>query len=85
MFLVIISIIQKYLKSITFNKYCLTRKTFSYVKNENANLNTMTTTLKSIVSCAILGVTEIFKGTCFGHVLFNAYQYTIVERISLGA
>jgi hypothetical protein len=28
---------------------------------------------------------EIFKGTCFGHVFFIAYQYTIVEKISLGA
>jgi hypothetical protein len=63
----------------------LTKKTLSYVKNENANLNTMTITLKSIVSCAVLGVMENFKEACFGHVFFNAYQCTIVERISLGA
>jgi hypothetical protein len=86
MFLVITSIVQKYLKSIlTFNKYGLTKKTLAYVKNENENLNTMTTILKSIVNCEILGVMEIFKGTCFGHVFFIAYQYTIVEKISLGA
>jgi hypothetical protein len=63
----------------------LTKKTLAYVKNENANLNIMTTTLKLIVSREVLGVMKNFKGTCFGHVFFNAYQYMIVERISLGA
>jgi GTP-sensing pleiotropic transcriptional regulator CodY len=43
------------------------------------NLNTMITTLKSIVSCEIFGVMESFKGTCFGHAFFKAYQYEIVK------
>jgi hypothetical protein len=40
-------------------QYGLTKKIFAYVKNEGANLNTMTTTLKSI-SCETLCVMESF-------------------------
>jgi hypothetical protein len=44
------------------------KKKIAYVKNEGSNLTTMTTTLKSIVKCEVLGLDEIFQGTCFGHV-----------------
>jgi hypothetical protein len=44
------------------------KKKFAYVKNERSNLTTMTTTLKSIVKCEVLGFDESFQGTCFGHV-----------------
>ncbi len=40
---------------------CASReKTIAYVKDEGSNLNMMTTTLKSIVSCGMLGLKESF-------------------------
>jgi hypothetical protein len=36
-----------------------------YVKDEGSNLNTIT--LKTIVSCDILGLEESYQGTCFWH------------------
>ncbi len=46
-------------------QYDLTKKILAYVKDEGANMNTMTTNLKSIVSCKTLGVIlENFHGTC---------------------
>jgi hypothetical protein len=41
-------------------QYGLTKKIFAYVKGEGANLNTVTTTLKSIISCETLCVMESF-------------------------
>jgi hypothetical protein len=41
-------------------QYGLTKKIFAYVNDEGANLNTMTTTLKSIISCESLCVMESF-------------------------
>jgi hypothetical protein len=41
-------------------KYDLRKKIIAYVKNEGSNLNTMTITLKSIVSYDILGLAEKF-------------------------
>jgi hypothetical protein len=38
------------------DKYDLRKKITAYVKNEIFNLNTMTTTLKSIISCDTLGL-----------------------------
>ncbi len=39
------------------DKYDLKEKIISYVKDEGSNLNTMTITLKFIISCDILGLT----------------------------
>jgi hypothetical protein len=41
--------------------YALRRKIIVYVKNKGSNLNTMTITLKSIVSCDVIGLEENFK------------------------
>jgi hypothetical protein len=51
-----------------FNQYGLRKKIITYVKDEGSNLTTMTTALKSIVRCEILGLDESFQSTCFGHV-----------------
>jgi hypothetical protein len=61
----------------------LTKKTLAYVKNENANLNTMTTTLKSIVSRDVLGM-EIFKGTCFGHFFLMLINIQLLKEYPWG-
>jgi hypothetical protein len=61
----------------------LRRKIIAYVKDEGSNLDDMTTTLKSIVSCDMLGLEESFQGTCFGHAFSKPCQYvTTKERIA---
>jgi len=42
------------------DSYALKKKIIVYVKDEGSNLNTMTTTLKSVVTCDVLGLEEIF-------------------------
>ncbi len=42
------------------DSYALRRKIIVYVKDEGSNVNIMTTTLKSIVSCDMLGLEESF-------------------------
>jgi hypothetical protein len=64
------------------DSYALRRKIIAYVKDEGYNLNTMTTTLKSIVSCDLLGLEESFQGTCSRDAFSKAYQYvTIGEKV----
>jgi hypothetical protein len=52
-------------------KYDLTKKIMAYVKNEKSNLNIMTTALKSIVSCDVLGLIENSHDNYFGHAFFK--------------
>ncbi len=40
----------------------------------------MTTTLKSITSCDVLGLEESFLGICFGHAFSKACQYATKEK-----
>jgi hypothetical protein len=40
----------------------------------------MTTILKSIVSCDMLGLEENFQRTCFGHALVCQYA-TVEEKV----
>jgi hypothetical protein len=55
------------------------------MKNEGPNLNRITSALKSIVNCEILGLKESFQGTCFGHAFCKARQYpTIDENVCKG-
>ncbi len=52
-------------------KYNLKKKMIAYVKDKGSNLNTsMTTILKSVVNCNILGLQENLQGSCFGHAFF---------------
>jgi hypothetical protein len=43
----------------------LRKKIITFIKDEGVNLNAMTSALKSIVSCDILGLKESFNGSCF--------------------
>jgi hypothetical protein len=63
------------------DNYALRKKIIVYVKDEGSNLNTMITTLKSIVSCDVLGLEEIFQGIYFGHAFSKAYQYVTIEEL----
>ncbi len=49
------------------------KKIIIYVKDEGSNLNTMTTGLKFVVSCDILGLIESFEGSCCGHAFSKVY------------
>jgi hypothetical protein len=62
------------------DSYALRRKIITYVKDEGFNLNTLTTTLKLIVSCDMLGLEESFQGICFGHASSKACQYVTTEE-----
>jgi hypothetical protein len=61
----------------------LTKKTFAYVKDEGAHFNTMTTTLKSIISCETLCDGK-FLGTSFGYGFTKACQYATSKNRILG-
>jgi hypothetical protein len=60
------------------DQYDLRKKIVTYVKDEGANLNDMTT-LKSMVNCEVLGMEESFQGICFGHAFSKACQYRTDE------
>ncbi len=54
--------------------YKQTKKIIAYVKDEGFNLNTIATTLKSIVNCDLLNLEENFERTCFCHVFSERCQ-----------
>jgi hypothetical protein len=56
-------------------QYGLSKNIFVYIKNECANLITMTSTLKSIVSFEALGMIENFWGPCSGDAFSKVHQY----------
>jgi hypothetical protein len=61
----------------------LTSKVLCYEKDECTNLASMTTTLKSIISCEALSLLVLLDGACFGHVMSKATQYaTNDDKIS---
>ncbi len=60
--------------------YGLVKNKIAYVKDERSNLNTMTTTLKSIVRCESLGLDEGFLDICFCFALYKAYQYVTIDE-----
>jgi hypothetical protein len=64
-------------------KFGLPSKVLCYVKDEGINLASMTTALKSIISCEALDLLVPFDGECFGHGISKATQYaTNDENIS---
>jgi hypothetical protein len=40
----------------------------------------MIITLKSIISCDMLGLEEFFQGTCFGHAFSKVCQYATTKK-----
>ncbi len=65
------------------DSYMLGEKLIGYVRDEGFNLNNMTTTLKSIVSCDMLGLEESFQGTCFRHAFLKVCQYATSKEFFL--
>ncbi len=49
------------------------------MKDERFNLNTMTFTLKVVVSSDILGLKESYQSTYFGHAFFKVSQYATID------
>jgi hypothetical protein len=41
------------------------------MKDEGANLNAMTLTLKIVMNCELFGLEDSFQGICFGHSFFQ--------------
>jgi hypothetical protein len=62
------------------NQYDFFFLNIAYVKDEGAILNAMTTTLKLVVNCEILGMEGSFQGTCLGHAFSKACQYGTIEE-----
>jgi len=56
------------------------KKFVAYAKDEGYNLNIITSTLKSTISCDVLGLKEIFQRTCIGHPFSKACQYAIIDE-----
>jgi hypothetical protein len=56
---------------------------FAYVKDKRSNLNTMITTLKSVIICDVLSLIESFQGIYFDHAFFKACQYVSINEIFL--
>jgi hypothetical protein len=52
-------------------KFGFTSKILCYVKNKGS----MTTTLKTIISCESLNLHVLFNGSCFGHAMSKTSQY----------
>jgi hypothetical protein len=52
-----------------FARYKFLDKVITYVKDEGANLNTLTTTLTSIVSCSPLSLPQAYATSCYGHAM----------------
>jgi len=63
------------------NTYELRRKIVVYVKDEGFNLNIMTTTVKLVLSCDVMGLEESFHRTCFGHAFSKTHQYATINEI----
>ncbi|KAJ7538060.1 hypothetical protein O6H91_11G033100 [Diphasiastrum complanatum] len=57
------------------SQHNLTSRIIGYVKDEGANLNTMTNALISVVDCEPLNLCEPYAGNCFGHVMSKCCQY----------
>ncbi len=58
-----------------FDFHELKREIITFVKDDGFYLNTMITSLKSIVSYNVLGLKESFQGTCFDHAFPKVCQY----------
>jgi hypothetical protein len=60
---------------VLLKKFGFTLKILCYVKDEGTNLDAMTTSLKSVISCEVLNLPTPFDGACFGHVMNKVTQY----------
>jgi len=69
----------KYLIKL-LSKCDLREKIIASIKHEGSNLNTMTITLKFVVSYDVLSLTKHFQGSCFGHAFFKACQYALIDE-----
>jgi len=58
----------------------LKREIVTYVKDEGFYLNTMITSLKSIINCDVLGLKESLQGTCFNHAFSKVCQYATTHE-----
>jgi hypothetical protein len=55
-------------------------KVIPNVKDESFNLNNLTTTLSSIITCAPLQLEQPFASFCFGHEMAKTCQYATNDK-----
>jgi hypothetical protein len=60
--------------------YELKRKIVTSIKDEGFNVNTMITSLKSIISCDVLGLEKNIQGTSFDRAIFKTCQYATIDE-----
>jgi hypothetical protein len=60
---------------VLLDSFGLLDKVIAYVKDKGSNLNTLISTLTSVVTYSLLQLTNLFVGSCFGHAMSNSYQY----------
>lgn len=48
----------------------------TFVKDEGSNMASMVIVLWSIIDCKLLNLQLFYESSCFGHVIFKAYQYS---------
>ena len=64
---------------ISLNHYTCSQ-VIAYMKDESANLATLTTALLSVLSCPLLGLSKPYAGVCFGHMMLKACQHTTADE-----
>jgi len=64
-------------------QYNLLDKIITYVKNESTNLNTLTTTLISIISYVFILLPQPYAFSCYGHAMSKCCQYVTNTRRKL--
>jgi hypothetical protein len=62
------------------DKFSLTTKILTYVRDKGSNLQTCANAFTSIVLCNYLGLLKPFYGSCLGHALLNVCQYAITDE-----
>jgi hypothetical protein len=65
------------------DSYGLSKKIITYIKDEGENLNSMTTTLKYVVSFEVLGLEESFNGTLFWSCISQNLLVCYCQRESM--
>jgi len=58
----------------------LRKKFVLYAKDEGYNFYIIISTLKSAISCDVLGLEESFYKICFDHAFLKTCQYAIIDK-----
>jgi hypothetical protein len=68
---------------VWLNPFSLFNKVIAYVMDKGSNLNTLTSTLTSVITYHFLQLSSQFVGSYFGHVMSKACQYVYNDSKAL--